>query len=597
MLDGGHLPDLFEAQAARTPLAVAVECEGERVSYADLNARANRLARHLVGQGAGPERIVAVVLPRSIGAVVTVLAVAKTGGAYLPVDPGYPADRIGLMLRDARPVAAVTYRTAAAGAPAEECPLIRLDDPATAALLAAQPADDPRTARQPASADGSEAAYVMYTSGSTGSPKGVVVTRSGIANFVASHIADTAITERSRVLQFASLSFDVSAQEIWTALLAGATLVVPGPGRLAGEELGHLLTATGVTHAEFPPEVLATIPVGPYPALELLAVGGDLCPPDLVAPWAAGRRMINSYGPTETTVEATNGPMSAGSGAGAIGRPIHRTRAYVLDGDLRPAEEGELYLAGAGVARGYLNRPGLSAERFVADPFGPAGSRMYRTGDRVRGGAQAGFEFLGRADEQVKVRGFRIEPGEIETVLRAHAAVGRCVVTVREDRPGDRRVVAYLTAAPACPAPADESLRRHCGLSLPAYMVPSAFVVVDAFPLTPNGKLDRGALPAPDYRAPTAARAPRTAREEVLCRLFAEVLGLEQVGVDDGFFASGGHSLLATRLVSRVRTELGVELPIAAVFEAPCVAELAVRLDRSEPPRPTLRSMSRSVHP
>ncbi|MFJ4799281.1 amino acid adenylation domain-containing protein, partial [Streptomyces murinus] len=592
MLSDASLPELFEAQAAATPDAVAVACEGIEVLYEELNARANRLARHLVGLGVGPERVVALALPRSVEMVVAVLAVLKAGGAYLPVDAEYPTERITYMLRDGDALLTLSLSHVTRDGLDGACPWLDLDDTATLTAIGEQSAQDLCHSDRTAVPTAANSAYVMYTSGSTGAPKAVVTTRRGVANFVRSHVNTTDITAASRILQFASLSFDVSVQEIWTALVTGATLVVPEPGRLVGGELAKVLTESEVTHAEFPPPVLATIPVGPYPHLEVLAVGGDSCPAALVEAWAPGRRMINSYGPTETTVEATNGPIHAGIEIPSIGRPVANTSVFVLDGELRPVPvgvAGELYIAGEGVARGYLGRPGLSAERFVACPFGAAGSRMYRTGDLVKWNSAGELEFIGRVDHQVKVRGFRIELGEIESVLASHEAVTRAVVVVREDQPGDKRVVAYLTPAGAeGTIPDGHELRSHCSGSLPEFMVPSAFVVLESFPLTPNGKLDRKALPVPDVGAELAGRGPRTPQEEILCALFAETLGVERVGVDDSFFDLGGHSLLATRLISRARTVLGVALPVRAFFEAPTPRALAQAIDDKRSPRPAV---------
>ncbi|WP_307674373.1 non-ribosomal peptide synthase/polyketide synthase [Streptomyces sp. V4I2] len=569
----GALPELFQAQVARTPDAEAVVFEGSRLSYADLNARANRLALLLAEHGAGPERCVAVSLPRSADLVVTLLAVMKTGAAHVPIDPDYPAERIAHILDDVDPVLFVDSAWLAA------------------ADTSAHAADDP------APVDPALLAYVIHTSGSTGRPKGVAVSHRGIASLATGQIDRFAVTPDSRVLLFASPSFDAAVSELCMALLAGATLVLaPAERLLPGPALTELVREQEISHVTLPPSALAVLPDDALPTVTTLVVAGEACPPDLVARWSRGRRMINAYGPTESTVCASMSAPLAGAAVPPIGTPLINTRLYVLDGGLRPAPvgtPGELYIAGAGLARGYLNRPALTADRFVACPFGGPGERMYRTGDLARWTADGELEYLGRADDQVKIRGFRIEPGEVAAVVGGHPAVARAVVVVREDQPGDKRLVAYVVPAPG--ADADQArLRRYAAGRLAAHMVPSAFVALDSLPVTPNGKLDRKALPAPEYGTLSTAgyRGPRSPREEILCGLFAEVLGVERVGIDDGFFELGGHSLLATRLVNRVRTTLGEELPVRGLFETPTVAGLAAR-QGTDAARPAARAAQR----
>ena len=413
---------------------------------------------------------------------------------------------------------------------------------------------------------------MIYTSGSTGTPKGVAVSHGGIPNLAAVEIERFTITSEARVLQFASPSFDAAIWEISACLIAGASLILRSD-ESGGQALGNLIRGQGVTHATLPPVVLADLPAD-LP-LQTLVVAGEACSAELVERWSVGRRMINAYGPTETTVCATMSEPLSGRSMAPIGRPIANTQVYVLDSGLEPVPigvVGELYVAGAGLGRGYVGRCGLTAERFVANPFGMAGSRMYRTGDLARWRHDGVLEFVGRADQQVKLRGFRIEPGEIEAVLLRHPAVAQAVVLAREDAPGQKRLVAYVVAG-ADRAIDVAALRAQLGASLPDYMVPSGIVVLASLPLTPNGKLDRGALPAPDL-TPQVVRLPRTPQEEVLCALYAEVLGVARVGIDDSFFALGGDSIMSIQLVSRAR-KAGLEITPRAVFQHRTVEALA----------------------
>ncbi|MEV6816479.1 amino acid adenylation domain-containing protein, partial [Micromonospora sp. NPDC051296] len=577
------LPALFERQVAAAPAAEALAYEAETLTYADVNTRANRLAHQLIALGVGPEDAVAVALPRSVDAVVTLLAVLKAGGAYLPVDPQYPAERIRFMLADAKPRLLVTT----AGGAGADIPVLLLDDPATRDAIAARPATDITDADRSAPLDPQHPAYVIYTSGSTGRPKGILVPHAGVPSLAAGQIERFAVHAGSRVLQFASPSFDAAVSELFMALLAGGTAVLASPDRLMpGAPLAKLLAEQRITHVTLPPAALAVLAEDALPAGLVLVVAGEACPPELAARFSGDRRMINAYGPSETTVCATMSEPLDGRAA-PIGRAIRGAATYVLDPYLRPVppgRSGELYVAGAGLARGYLNRAGLTAGRFVACPFGDAGERMYRTGDVVRGGPDGQLEFLGRADDQVKLRGFRIELGEVESALLALPGVGQAAATVRGDA-ADRRLIGYAVPRPGAMLDPDE-LRRRLGTVLPAHTLPSAVVVLDSLPLSPNGKVDRAALADPQPRRAGTGRPPADAREEVLCTLFADVLGLPAIGVDDDFFDCGGHSLLVTRLVSRVRSALGVELPLRAVFEKPTVAALAGALDGDAVTRP-----------
>ncbi|HLL48506.1 MAG TPA: amino acid adenylation domain-containing protein, partial [Longimicrobiaceae bacterium] len=427
-------------------------------------------------------------------------------------------------------------------------------------------------------------AYVVYTSGSTGRPKGVLVPHLGLANVAAAQARDLGVGAGDRVLQFASASFDASVFEMVMALASGGTLVLGTREALApGPDLVHLLRDAEVTAVVLTPSALAALPPAELPALRVLMAAGEACTAELVERWAPGRRFFNLYGPTEATIWSTAAACAPGRSAPPIGRPVASTRAYVLDAGGEPTPvrvPGELHVGGVGVARGYLDRPEQTAERFVPDPFGAdAGARLYRTGDRVRWRADGEMEFLGRVDQQVKLRGFRVEPGEVEAALLARREVREAVVVVREDAPGQQRLVAYLVAE-AGEAPSAAELRAHLSSRLPEHMVPSALVVLEALPLNVNGKVDRRALPPPEREsAAYAHRAPRTAAEEVLAGIWAEVLGLERVGAEEGFFELGGHSLLVTRVVSRVREAFGVEVPLRALFEASTVAALAARID------------------
>ncbi|PHQ52957.1 hypothetical protein BLA24_05270 [Streptomyces cinnamoneus] len=585
-------PALFAAQVARSPRSTALVRGAHELSYAQLDERANRLARLLIGQGIGPESVVAVMLPRSVELAVAFLAVLKAGAAYLPVDPALPAERVSYLFADARPVHVLTDSACAPQVPAGP-PVTVLGTPRTDARLDGFAPSDPTDAERVTALLPAHPAYVIYTSGSTGRPKGVVVSHGGVPGLAVAQGDAFGVGVGCRVVLLASPGFDASVMELVMALGSGAVLVVPeGGGGLAGEELAGVLVGEGVTHGLIPPSVLATVPVPVGDVLETLVVGAEVCSAGLASRWSVGRRLVNAYGPTEVTVLCTLSDAVVGGEVPPIGRPIVNTRVYVLDDTLRPVPPGvpgELYVTGAGLARGYVGQPGLTSERFVACPFEPGG-RMYRTGDRARWRADGQLDFAGRADDQVKIRGFRIEPGEVEAVLAAHPGVAQAAVLVREDVPGDKRLVAYLVPSRQDPDDLVDTVRAHTADRLPSYMVPAAFVVLEALPLTVNGKVDRRALPAPDFAevAGAGGRVPADAREELLCLAFAEVLGLPVVGADDDFFALGGHSLLATRLVSRVRAVLGVEVSLRTLFDNPTPARLAARVIHAAPGRVAL---------
>jgi amino acid adenylation domain-containing protein len=580
------LAGLFEARARQMPGALAVVTAGGEgaLSFAELDARASRLARLLAGYGAGPERVVALVLPRSAEIIVAQLATAKAGAAFLPVDPGYPAERVAFMLGDARPAVTVT-RSDAAGVLAglDAGPVVVLDDPAVIAAVAALPGGAPAVRRDPA-----HPAYVIFTSGSTGRPKGVVVSHAGLAGFAAAEAEHYQVRPGDRVLQFSSPSFDASVLELCMSLPAGAALVTPPPGPLLGEQLAQVLAAGRVTHALIPPAALATVPAEAaelgLPEFRTVITGGEACTAELVRRWAPGRRMINSYGPTEATVVATwSGPLSPGQAAPPIGTPVWNTRCYVLDARLRPVPAGvpgELYVAGPGLARGYLGQPGLTAARFIACPWGPPGQRMYATGDLARWDGGGQLHYLGRADGQVKLRGYRIELGEIESVLRAHPAVADAIAAIRGDHPAHAQLTAYIIPANGHP-PTTSELRRHLARFVPEYMVPAAVVTLDRFPLSPNGKVDRRALPAPEPgtqagpQAGSCYTAPRTDIEMVIAGIWADVLGADRVGIHDSFFDLGGDSVRSLAVAARAKAAFDVALTPGDVLVARTVAGLA----------------------
>jgi amino acid adenylation domain-containing protein len=584
-LEDGSVHQLFEEQAARTPQAVAVAAGGEQLSYRELNRRANQLAHHLRARGVGPDVRVGVCLTRSPHLIVALLGVLKAGGAYVPLDPAYPAERLRLLLRDAQAAVLLTDGRTREGLPnGEAATIVCLDrDLASFAGETEEPVQSGVTS--------AHLAYVIYTSGSTGTPKGVGITHRSAVAFLTWARQTTSAAAGARVLATTSINFDLSVYEIFGTLSWGGTVLLVDSVLELPERADLRVPGAATLLNTVPSAAGALVRLGMVPAgLVRVNLGGEPVSRALVdALYAAGVGAVyNLYGPTETTTYSTFAHLAADvSGVPDIGRPIANTRAYVLGRRLEPVPigiPGELYLGGAGLARGYLGRPALTAERFVPDPFGTAagadpGGRLYQTGDRVRWRPNGTLEFLGRLDDQLKVRGFRIEPGEIETVLAQHPAVRTAVVIARDDVPGDMCLVAYVVLHGA-PMNVGE-LRRFLEQRLPEYMVPAAIVVLESVPLSPSGKLDRRALPPPDRTEPTDREgyvAPRTPVEEMLAGIWATVLRVERVGIRDNFFALGGHSLLATQVVSRVRTEIGIELPLGALFEEPTVAGLATRV-------------------
>ncbi|HEX4729030.1 MAG TPA: amino acid adenylation domain-containing protein, partial [Jatrophihabitans sp.] len=593
-VSGETVVGLFEAQVARTPDAPAVVFGSAGVTYRELNAAANQLAHRLIGAGVGPEDVVGVLLPHSLELVAAMLAVLKSGAAYLILDMEHPAERIRTVLADARPVCAIATVATVDRLPETGVRVMVLDDHGGG--LPTNPSN-PSDADRRCPLAGSHPAYVLYTSGSTGRPKGVVVEHRSVVDYL-TWTAKSYPGTRGTVVLHTPVGFDLTVTALYTPLVTGGCVVLAS--LKDGEELPEGLspfTFIKATPSHLP--LLADSGWEFASDAELL-LGGEALTADAVRRWRAahpGATVWNVYGPTEATVNCTEfqiGPrQQLKSGRVPIGRPQGNARVYVLDVGLHPVPSGvpgELYIAGSGLARGYRGRPGLTAQRFIADPFGPPGSRMYRSGDLARWNGDGVLEFLGRVDDQVKLRGHRVELGEIEAVLRGLPGARQAIAVVREDDPGDQRLVAYLVADPAAAADLVR-LRRSVASLLPDYMVPAAFVVLDALPLTVNGKLNRAALPAPDYLVGGGYRAPRTPQEEVLCGIFADVLGVPRVGLDDSFFDLGGHSLLAARLIGRVRAVLGAELGLRALFDRPTVAGLVGRLTPSD--RPALTVMPR----
>ncbi len=594
---GAYITDTARRHPDNAALIHAVP-GGDTLTYAELDRRANRLARALIARGLGPGHRVALGLTRSIESVLTVLAVAKCGAAFVPVDPKYPADRVEHMLTDSGCRIGLTdsaHLAALSRADATTTWLL-LDDPDLVAEIDAHDdaeIDDAQRVRPLRIAD---LAYIVYTSGSTGRPKGVAVTHRGLSDLGDEFRERMGVDAESRTLHFSTPSFDAAVLDLLLATCGGAAMVICPPDVYGGDELAALLDQWQVTHAFMTPAALATIDRRRWalPHMRTLMVGGEAFGPELITRWAPDRAMFNVYGPTETTVVVSGAPASV-SAPSTIGTVVRGARALVLDERLRPVPigvPGELYLGGGGVAQGYLDRPGLSAGRFLADPYGPAGSRMYRTGDVVRWDAVGQIVYLGRSDHQVKMRGFRIELGEITAALDGHPAVRFAHTEVREVAGADRIVAFVQPTDPAAGIDLD-ALRAHLAARLPVHMVPAAIAVLDRIPLTPVGKLDIAALPEPRLHQAAETRMPRTANERTVAAVMAELVDLDSVGADDSFFDIGGNSLLATQLVARLAAATGTRLEVRTVFASPTVAELAALLGEApgevEPVVPLVR--------
>ncbi len=591
---------LFEEQVARSPDAMAVVFEDEEVSYGELNARANRLAHRLRALGVGPETLVGLLMERSVEMILGLLAILKAGGAYVPLDPAYPQERLAFMTEDADLKVLLCHGATRESLPGCSARILDLD--ADAAAIAGESSANPARLGSP-----DNLAYVLYTSGSTGKPKGVMVEHKSLTNLAHMQTQAFGITPKDRVLQFASLNFDASLEQIFSAFLGGARLVLRGQQLWTAEECYRHVCRDRVTVAEFPPAYLhqflefcledenvsSTLP------LKQLVTGGEALSNATVAlSRSLGLSLFNTYGPTEATITATNAYLSDDEKItdpiAPIGRPIANVRVYVLDRRMQPVPigiGGELCIGGAGVARGYLNRPDLTAERFIPDPFSEdPDARLYRTGDRCRWLPDGNIEFLGRVDTQVKIRGFRIECGEVENALSAHPGIREAVVDAHGEGV-DKQLVAWVVAASDDQPALRDELRTHLRGLLPDWMVPSLFVFPEVLPLTPSGKIDRRVLPDPDpfqREAKQTFIAPRTSIEKVLVDIWADVLEHKNIGIHDSFFELGGHSLSATRVVSQVRTRLGVELPLRALFEHPTPAGLASAVRGNKEWKPTI---------
>lgn len=585
---GESLHQLVESQAARTPGAVAVEFEGERLTYGELNRRANQLARYLRQRGVGPETVAGLCVERSIEMVVGLLGVLKAGGAYVPLDPRYPRERLTFMLADAQAQVLLTQATLAPQFANFTARIIHLD------------ADWPAIAREetenlPNLTREEQPAYVIYTSGSTGQPKGVVIPYRAIVNHMRWMQATFPLSAADGVLQKTPFSFDASVWEFFAPLMAGARLVVARPdGHRDMSYLIETIIQRRVTILQLVPSMmrlwLETPGVGGCQSLRRVFCGGEALAPDLVKLFyqQLSCELHNLYGPTEAAIDATywSADRERLPLVVPIGRPIANLRAYVLSPELEPVPigvPGELHLGGRGLARGYWNRPELTAEKFIPNPFSrDQEERLYKTGDLVRYQPGGDLEYLGRLDHQVKLRGFRIETGEIESALDGHPAVRESALLVREDTPGDKRLVAYFVGREEGPPPSAAELSGFLKTKLPDYMVPSDFVLLDSLPRTPNGKLDRQALPAPQRTRAgmeDVYAAPQTLAQEVLSGIWREVLGMEQIGIYDNFFKLGGHSLAIIKILSRLRRSLGVDVPIQTFFEQPTIAGLAEVLE------------------
>lgn len=578
------IPELVARQAGATPHALALMVNEQALNYGELNRRANQLAHYLRTLGVKPGVLVGLCIERSIDLVVSLLGILKAGGAYVPLDPTYPSERLLYMLEDAQVAVLVTRQHLIEDLAIQKTPCVCLD--ADASLLEQQSEEDP-----PLAIAQDDLVYIIYTSGSTGRPKGVQIMHSSLLNLVRWHQCAFDVTPADRATQLTSPAFDATGWELWPYLTAGASVFLPDEETRASPLLlRDWLVAQRITITFLSTALAESIMALEWPAttaLRFLLTGADTLHhyPSPALPFT----LINNYGPTEATVLVTSGPVLPAAhpdGPPSIGRPITNTQIHLLDEHLQPVPAGkigEIYIGGAGVAKGYLHRPELTAERFIHDPFSEKPeARLYKTGDLARYLPDGQLAFQGRSDYQIKIRGYRIEPNEIMTLLNAHPAIQTSLVMAREDTPGDKRLVAYLVLMPGAEVTAEE-LHLALETRLPDYMIPTTFVVLDALPVTPNGKTDRVALPAPDATntlCDKAVVAPETPTEERLASIVATLLNVEQVSVDDNFFMLGGHSLLGTQLIARVTEIFGVDLTLRILFESPTVRQLSAEIEQ-----------------
>ena len=568
---------VFEPQVRQTPNTLALVCGNEALTYRELNSRANRLAHYLRGRGVQPETFVGICMERSPEFVVGILGVLKAGGAYVPMDPADPAERLASIMADTKMPVLLTQQSLLgrfSGRPRLRTVCLDSDWVSIAACRD----DDSRSG-----VIGRDPAYAIYTSGSTGKPKGVLLRHEGLVNMAQSDRQVFDMRPGDRMLHFLPFTFDAATHHMFLALCAGATLHLAEEGLVS---VWETLRTEAITHAAFPPSILAALPTEPLPDLRTILVGAEPCPPSLVSRWSKGRRFFNLYGPTEATIYATVAECQDDGRTPPIGRPICNTRVYLLDERRRPVPvgvPGELYIGGPGVASGYLNDPELTAEKFVADPFSDRReARLYKTGDMCRFLSDGQLEFLGRIDQQVKVRGFRIELGEVETAIRALSRIKEAIVLCREDRPQEKQLVAYVVSS-GDDAPDEVAVLKELSDSLPNYMRPSAIMFLPSLPLNPNGKVDREALPAPTQRTVDPALTAHMSPTEVqIATVWQQALGVEEIGMDDSFFELGGHSMLLVRVHGKLRSIFAEELSMVDMFKYPTVKTLAHFLTRDE---------------